>query len=229
MGAVADGTEYRACSEWREFLRDYDTDGAILSEIGNGIAGLQEEYSLVYGCYSREMADKVDEICTEFGLSRLKGFYLAEDYVDLCGRAGIGDVCSGMTGNVSWEFYNGYLYDDGTFHMEGRAEIREAVQGMQEPVSRVSDYQMIRTMKGSFNPLTLNVGVIEGYREWSYVTERGELVLLANSSDQALIIIERQNSLIVVNVLGDLLEDTFQISDKMLEEMAEAFDFSAIP
>ena len=31
--------EYSACSEWKAFLDGYDTDGAILSEIGNGFAG----------------------------------------------------------------------------------------------------------------------------------------------------------------------------------------------
>lgn len=36
-------------------------------------------------------------------------------------------------------------------------------------------------------------------------------------------------SFIVVNVLGDIAAETFDISDEALEEMADAFDFSAIP
>ena len=54
-------------------------------------------------------------------------------------------------------------------------------------------------------------------------------MLLANSSSKALIIAERDNSFIVVNVLGDLRSDTFEMSDEMLEELANLFDFSAIP
>ncbi len=93
----------------------------------------------------------------------------------------------------------------------------------------MTDYQLERTMKGSFNPFTLNVGKIEEYHEWEYSSESGQTVLLANSSWKALIIVERDNSFIVVNVLGDLLSDTFEISDEMLEELADLFDFSAIP
>lgn len=264
LGGVAESPEYRACSEWREFLKEYDSDGAILSQIGNEIAELEEEYRLVYGCYSQEMADKVNELCAKYCLFRLKGFYLAENYDDLCRRAGIGAVCSSTSGNVRWDFYNGYLYDDGTFCMEGRVEIAEpmfrtaesggstAAPGGMAAESEglaaapgdlaanagglipdfgpwVSDYQMIRTVKGAFNPVTLNVSDIEKYKEWNYVTKSGEILLLANSSEKALIIAERKGSFVVVNVLGDLTEDTFQVSDEMLEEMAEAFCFWAIP
>lgn len=76
---------------------------------------------------------------------------------------------------------------------------------------------------------TLNVGEIEGYREWEYLSENGQTVLLANSSLKALIIAEWDNSFIVVNVLGDLSPDTFEMSDEMLEELADLFDFTAIP
>lgn len=226
---MAESPEYRACSEWKKFLKEYDADGVILSEIGNETAELEEEYRLVHGCYSQEMADKVNELCANFCLFRLKGFYLVEDYADLCRRAEIGAVCGGVPGNIGWDFYYGYVYDDGTFLMEGRMEVRESAPWESESVSWVSDYQMIRTVKGSFNPVTLNVGEIDEYREWNYVTKSGEILLLANSSEKALIIADRKASFIVVNVLGDFSGNTFQVSGEMLEEMAEAFQFSEIP
>lgn len=222
LGGMTDSPEYEACSEWREFLNGYDTDGAILSKIGNGFAGLEEEYELVYGCYSQEMADKVDEICEKYGLDKLRGFYPAEDYSDLCSRAGIGDICGGISENVKWNFYGGYLYEDGTFHMEG-----SAIYNGQEICE--TDYQMMRTMKGSFNPVTLNVWAMEDYSERNYVTKNGVNVMLANSSKKALIIVEREKSHIVVNILGDFESETFGVSDEMLEALADAFDFSVVP
>lgn len=57
----------------------------------------------------------------------------------------------------------------------------------------------------------------------------GASVLLANSEAKALVIVERDGSYIVVNVLGDVASDTFEVSDEMLEELADAFDFAAIP
>ncbi len=67
------------------------------------------------------------------------------------------------------------------------------------------------------------------YGDVCFLTESGQTVLLANSGFKALIIAERDNSFIVVNVLGDLFSDTFEMSDEMLEELADLFDFSEIP
>lgn len=222
LGGIAGSPEYLACSEWRDFLEKYDTDGAILSEIGNDFAGLPEEYELVYNCYTREMADKVDELCEKFGLSRLKGFYLTGNYYDLCRRANVGNICKNADVKAKWDIYDSYLYEDGTFHMEGRV-------AWENSLPYVTDFQLVRTMKGSFNPITLNIGKIEEYSEWNYSTGNAQNILLANSSTKALIIAERENSFIVVNVLGDFSSDTFEVSDKMLEELAALFDFSVIP
>ncbi|MDE7252142.1 MAG: RNA polymerase sigma factor [Acetatifactor sp.] len=223
LGGIAGSSEYSACSEWREFLAGYDTDGAMLSKIGNGFAGFGE-YELVYHCYTQEMVDKVDEICEKYELSKLQDWAAVEDYVTLCRQTNIGDICAGVDENVIWDFGSAYMYDDGTFSMDGR------VSWNGSSIPCVTDYQFERTMKGSFNPVTLNVGEIGEYREWDYVTGSGQVVLLANSSSKALIIVEREHSLIIVNVLGDLLSgDTFEMSDEKLEELANLFDFAAIP
>ena len=222
LGGIAGSPEYSACSEWKAFLDGYDTDGAISSEIGNGFAGLGE-YELIYHCYTQDMADKLDEICEKFELSRLHELTIVEDYAVLCRQAGIGDICAGDDGTVKWDYGGGILYDDGTFHMDGKVAWKGS------SLLCVTDYQFERTMKGSFNPVTLNVGAVEEYHEWDYVAGSGQVVLLVNSSFKALIIAERDNSYIVVNVLGDLYADTFEMSDEMLEELADLFDFSAIP
>lgn len=222
LGGIAGSPEYSACSEWIAFLEEYDTDGAILSEIGNGFAGLGE-YELVYSCYTQDMVDKVDEICEKFELSKLQGLTIVDDYTALCRQTNIRDICTGADGNVKWNFSGACMYDDGTFSMDGRVAWKGS------SLLSVTDYQFERTMKGSFNPVTLNVGGIEEYHEWVYSTGSGQVVLLANSSSKAMIIVEREDSFIVVNVLGDLLSDTFEMSDEMLEELADLFDFSAIP
>ncbi len=222
LGGIAGSPEYNACNEWTAFLDGYDMDGAILSEIGNGFAGLGE-YEFIYNCYTQDMVDKVDEICEKFGLSRLQGLTIADDYDALCRQTAIGDICTGVDENVKWDFGGGYLYNDKTFGMDGRVAWKGS------SLLCVTDYQLERTMKDSFNPVTLNVGQIEEYHEWNYLTGNGQAVLLANSNSKALIIAEKDTSYIVVNVLGDLLADTFEISDEMLEELAELFDFSAIP
>lgn len=177
---------------------------------------------LTYNCYTQGMADKVDGVCEKLGLFRLRGFYPADDYDDLCRRAGIGDICRSTDKNVQWDFGGGYLHDDGTFHMDGKVEWKGSLQ-------YATDFRLVRTMKGAAHPAILNAGGREEYREWNYTTRSGQAVLQASSSTKAMILAERKNSFIAVNIPGDFASGTFGAGDGMLEEMADIFDFSAIP
>lgn len=100
LQGVADSPEAKACAEWTAFYESYDKDGAILSQIGNGPTGLDETYTEAYNCYTQEMADKVDEICEKYQLSKLKNIAIADTYEELCSQASIGDVCGGDSKNV---------------------------------------------------------------------------------------------------------------------------------
>lgn len=222
LGGIAESPEYQACSEWRLFQENYDADGTIRAEIGNGFAGLAEEYELVYGCYTQEMADEVDRLCEKYGLSRLTDFSMADDYDDLCRQAKVGNFCRSVEGNTGWFFYGGYVYADQTFYMEGKAAWKGSTL-------YTANYGLTRTMKSSFHPVTLNIGAIEDYHEWNYTTGNGQNVLLANSNSKALILAEREQSFLVVNVWDDFASDTIEISDEMLEGLADIFDFSEIP
>ena len=217
LSGFMDSPEYMACAEWREFLNGYDTDGAILSEIGNNLTGFEEEYE-AYVCYTQEMADKIEEICEKYQLSKLGRLKILENYDAICSEPGIGAIGGGMSETVGLNIGGGYMYSDGTFQVEGEAYFTE-------PSVCMTDYQLRRSMKGSFDTVVLNVGNVEDYTEWRYTTKNGEEVLLANGSTKALIIAENENAFIVVNVLGDIVSGTFEVSNEMLESMADAFLF----
>lgn len=218
---ILDSPEYQACAEWKRFREAYDTDGMILSEIGNDIVNLGEEYE-AYGCYSQEMADKVDELCEKYGLSKLNGFQFAETYSDLCSRAGIGDICANSSENVKQDVLGGYLYTDGTFHLEGSVSLAGSSL-------YTTDYQLMRAMKGSLNTIAFDFGEAADYSVREYTTAKGETVLLASGSTRALILAERDKSFVRVRVLGDITSDIFFVNDEMMETLADAFDFAAIP
>ena len=92
------------------------------------------------------------------------------------------------------------------------------------------DYQFSRAVKGSFGSTPLYLSGIEDYEQWSYTTENGVELLLANDhASKALIIADRERSFVTVNVLGDWSAGTFQMSDRDVEDFAEAFDFTAVP
>ena len=222
LAGVVGSPEHEADAEWREFLESYDQDESILATVGDDLTGFEEEYG-EYLCYSQEMADKIDEICEKYGLQKLKGFTLPENYEGLCSGAKVGDFLGDGAEEVKAEYTSGWFYADGTFDFDGSAII-----GGSSLVT--TDYQFSRAMKGTFQGTGLNVGNLEEYKEWNYTTKNGETVLLAtNGSTKALIIAEREKSFVTVNVLGDVLGGTFGIGEEELEKLAEAFDFSVIP
>lgn len=218
---VEGSPEHEADAEWQEFLESYDQDESILATVGNNSTGFEEEYG-EYLCYSREMADKIDEICEKYDLQKLTGFELPENYEGLCSGAGVGNFLGGSTEDAKAEYIAGWYYADGSFGFDGNAVISGSSLVM-------TDYQFSRAMKGTFQGTSLNIEDMEEYREWNYITKNGEPVLLAtNGSTKALIIAEREKSFVTVNVLGDILGGTFGIGEEELEILAEAFDFSVI-
>lgn len=222
LAGVEGSPEHEADVEWKEFLESYDQDESILATVGNSPTGFEEEYG-EYTCYSQEMADKIEEICEKYGLQKLTGFELAENYEGLCNGAGVGDFLGGKAGDANAEYISGWFFADGSFDFDGCAMISG-------PSFVTTDYQFSRAMKGTFQGTSLNVGNLEEYEEWNYTTKNGENVLLAtNGSTKALIIVEREKSFVTVNVLGDIRGETFGIGEEELEKLAEAFDFSVIP
>lgn len=219
MTGLAGSPENDACAEYQEFLRTYDEDEKIISSIGNGETEIGEEYE-AYSCYTQEMADKIDEICGKYGLIKKTGLQISEDYSELCESTGVGDFLGFPLEEVAMEYMESYYYADGSFQASASAMC----------AGSIADCQISRHVKGSFGETVLNVGNIEEYRQWTYQTKCGVTVLLANNGTmKALILADLEKSFITVNVLGNFRTGNFEVSDEMLEKMADSIDFSVIP
>lgn len=217
LQGMAGSPEHKAVAEWEEFLETYDADGRILAEVGNAPTGLEEEYG-EYLCYTQEMADKIEEICGKYQLKKLSGFAVADSYEDLCEKTGCGDIC-GESESTLLTYGSGYYYADGTLLMEGTGVVTGEDACM-------TDFQLSCDRKGTFNGTALNVGDLDDYKQWEYETKNGAKVLLANSDHKALILAETEKSFVVVNLLGNMQENSFDVSDKALEKLADALDLS---
>ncbi len=198
--------EYKAAAEWNTFTASYDTDGTKLAQVGNGPTGLDEIYS-PYLVYTQEMAEKLDEITQKFGLK------LHQQMIELPDSAALTEFTGGTFLGADNEMYYGYGYAEGSFQFDGEWH-----------GTKVSDYQVRRSMKGYFDDVTLNIGDASAYHEWTYKTKKGTEVLLALSGQKALILAERPESFVVVNVLTG--SDSLTCAD--MESMADSFDFNSI-
>lgn len=214
-----DSPEFQACTEWREFLDGYDTDGSILAEVENEpIAGYQYE---AYCCYSKEMEDKIDEICSKYGLSLLGGLQTVDSYSDLLNSVEVGEFCANSE-SVKHNPLCGYLYSNGTFMIEGNVTL--AGSSICE-----ADYQFMRAVKGAVDFPYLDFGDFSGYHIREYTTQKGETVFFVCAADEnPHIIAEREKSYVVIGAYGDL-SGISDVNDERLELLADAFDFAAIP
>jgi len=221
MQGLVGSPEYEACREWTEYVNGYDPDGSIIASIGNGPTGVSAAYD-AYLCYTQEMADELDRICERYGLTLLGSSAMESDVgtmLDQVSAEGLFDTAlEGVSNEASW----GYYYNEGTFFLEGLATFSG-----ERP--KHIDYQFSRAMKGSMSTLTLNIGKEEDYEQWVYTTKNGVPLLLAtDNTTKALVIADREESFVVINVLGDWMNGTFDLSHEDLEIFAETFDFTAI-
>lgn len=218
-----DSPEWQAAAEWQSFLQSYDTDGSILASVGNNRTGFEDKYN-AYLCYTQEMADEIDRICEKYSLKPLEGFKEPETEDEFFALAGTGVIYATSGNNFVNNVNRGFVYSDGSFRFDGDVAITDV--GMEKPVA----YQFIRNVKGSFSTALLNVGNIDDYTQWQYVTPNGVELLMCTSANKQLIIADLGKSYVVVNILQLPGNDFAQsLSREAMEAFADIFDFSVIP
>lgn len=201
-------------------------DGSIAAKIGNEPTEFREEYG-AYSCYTREMADKIDELCEKYQLKKREEPVIEDDYKKILSKYGIGDILKPSEDMVN--MMQGEVCDsDGNFNLGGEITFPE------NPGCSIV-YELNRSVKGFFDTTVLNVGNVDDYEQWEYETENGETVLLARNGDKALIIADKEKSFISVNMDGYFRKDAngigvpYEISREELEKIADSLDFSVIP
>jgi hypothetical protein len=218
-----DSNEYKASEEWNLFCENYDTDGSVLAEVGNGSNEYTEKYPM-YLVYSKEMTDKLEEILIKYGLTPHESMTVVETPEDLYAAAGTGTFLTASDGGQT-NTLGGYVYNDGSFHYDGAA-----VLGSGKDVP----YQFGNYVKGTFSATYLNVGDADRYQEWSYETKSGVPVYLALGANKSLVIADLAGSFVSINVLtgsepsseNSLGGDALTADD--LQTFADLFDFTLI-
>lgn len=228
LQGAADSPEFLAVCEWEDFLSGYDTDGSILASIGNKPTEFDEKYRF-YTCYTQEMADKIEEIREKYSLSLVTDMKVFDGDDGFFKAAGTGKVFTRAGEGYMNTVYSSYVYNDGSFHFEGEAQFTDDNASWPYPIS----YQVERSMKGTFLTTTLNIGDADDYEEWTYTTKNGVELTLAQSDWTELILVEREDSFVVVNLydvyVGDVVKGELHKSHEDLEAFADLFDFSVIP
>lgn len=215
-----------ATREWYDFEKTYDPQKQLM--VDDQPEGVDHSHYYAYGCYTTEMAEKVDEIAAKYGLKLLSPETVVQRYqMDIMFEAlGIKDVChSEKTAKVTSGA--GYFYPEGNFKYEFDLFLPMA-DGETSPM--ISAY-MLYAKKDYFDPDYQRIDA-ELFEEWTYTTSDGHEILVAMSSWGGYLFGETEDAYLTVSLqMAGFFkkQDTEGWNRRCMEQAAEAINFSLAP
>lgn len=211
LESLQSSANYKASMEIKDYVQSYNATGDVDET-------LSEAYR-AYGCRNTEMAQKVDEICTKYGLNKVgdgispdttEEMFTALNVRSMVKVSGNGDV---TTSNPSYSA-------DGNFEFWGAT----TVSGVDYPI----EYRVYRAMKQSLSTAYWEIENTSDYQWSNYVTTAGTDVLIAVGQNNSLVLTDTGDSVAVIVVMNATTGDT-QTGKAALEAFANTFDLSLAP
>ena len=211
LESLQSSANYKASMEIKDYVQSYNATGDVDET-------LSEAYR-AYGCRNTEMAQKVDEICTKYGLNKVgdgispdttEEMFTALNVRSMVKVSGNGDV---TTSNPSYSA-------DGNFEFWGAT----TVSGVDYPI----EYRVYRAMKQSLSTAYWEIENTSDYQWSNYVTTAGTDVLIAVGQNNSLVLTDTGDSVVVIVVMNATTGDT-QTGKATLEAFANTFDLSLAP
>lgn len=225
MQGYADSPNYLAAKEWVAFKKSYDPDLKIMQSLSNEERIMPEEY-WSYNCYTTEMTAKIDEICEKYGLIKQGAAAMMdfqEPFFDALQIEGV--VREDAKAEIV--IHPQYFYKTGTFMLS----CETLLLGENVPWNYNLQYQFYCVKKTDFDDVFLNVGDMESFEQWEYNTWNGIKALLAMSPEKALVIVDKEDAFITINVMNPWVENEAlgaRMSREAFEAFADTFDFSFV-
>ena len=211
LESLQSSANYKASMEIKDYVQSYNATGDVDET-------LSEAYR-AYGCRNTEMAQKVDEICTKYGLNKVgdgispdttEEMFTALDVRSMVRDSGNGDV---TTSNPSYSA-------DGNFEFWGAT----TVSGVDYPI----EYRVYRAMKQTLSTAYWEIENTSDYQWSNYVTTAGTDVLIAAGQNNSLVLTDTGDSVVVIVVMNATTGDT-QTGKATLEAFANTFDLCLAP
>ena len=199
--------EWQALAEWQEFLEQYDPNGIIYQNTDERLDSSFARYSC-YRVYSKEMADQMDLITEKYELKLHTTSFDLQEYPELV------ETFGNFLGNNGG--YYTYMYEDGTFEVEGTIQYADI---------GAWDYKLLRSVRGTFHDAMLDIGDISEYQETMYETDCGIPVTLALGRDRVLIFADLTDSFVTVTIPYGT---DAGIEQSHLQILADSIDFTVL-
>lgn len=228
LQGFAGSPEHLAGKEWLEFESSYDLDGQLLQKADQARNISPEVYDAVHA-YTPEMQAKVDEICEKHSL-KLPGRYTTiygpeENLFPVLGLPGIHREDTQIDNIFD---AGGYYYQNGNFQISGSLRLTNGTWNNE------FSYSYRYSRKGYLDTTAISVSDMDAFDQWEYVSADGTKLLLAISPEQCLVLADRSNAFISINIhypsIGEsTVFGTEPMPHEALEAFADAFDFGIQP
>ena len=211
LESLQSSANYKASMEIKDYVQSCNATGDVDET-------LSESYR-AYGCRNTEMAQKVDEICTKYGLNKVgdgispdttEEMFTALNVRSMVKASGNGDV---TTSNPSYSA-------DGNFEFWGATRV--------SGVDYAIEYRAYRAMKQTLSTAYWEIENTSDYQWSNYVTTAGTDVLIAVGQNNSLVLTDTGDSVVVIVVMNATTGDT-QTGKAALEAFANTFDLSLAP
>lgn len=226
------GANKDALAEWLAFTNAYDPESIIAGQADQAAkAGkpldIPENYHYVYGCYSQEMVDKLNEIVEKYDLKLLSNDIPCEHYESgvMLGALGL-DGLIAPDNAAEVEYYGGYFFPEGTFSIEFAASMDTNDWKLE---NNLVSYRY--SVKEFFDPVYGAIGEADDYAQWNYTRRDGQSVLLVLNERTARIYADLPDAFVSIYVEPVILVNGEKISmtASALEQVSELFVFSIEP
>lgn len=244
LGGVAGSPAYMAAKEWYDFKESYDPDHLIQVKLAqeDQLPEFPKEYDS-YNIYTQEMKDKLDEIVEKYDL-KLAGTYVeSRTFKQLCKAVGMETILAPGSDDFL-RVTNGTYYECG--NMDLMFDVSLQGEAGTEPVDTWGQLYYRRKDCFSEDMRAIGAGLLIGDadsgKEWNYTTKTGKNVLIVRSpSDwRAWLFCDGKETFISVMVEarfegysddsdGNMYVDSKEMTDRQLELLAEAIDFTVEP
>ncbi len=219
-----------ALAEWLEFTENSDKDHTVMRAADAALKSgnrwdIPWNYYITYGCYSKEMAAKLDEIVEKYDLKLLSAYetfmyYQSQAMLDCLG------VESLVYDDTGVEYWGGYLHPEGTFDMDMALNLDMGEWSLKE---NWASYRY--SVKDYFDAQTGGMKESQTYTQWDYTRKDGMTVLLILNENTARIYADLPEAFISVHVDPVMMVagEEVPMTQEALEQMAEFFDLSIRP
>lgn len=226
---------YLASMEWFDFKQSYDPDYRILETVKGNYPEFPAEYD-AYGLYSQEMKDALDAILQKHSLkpmgTRLE-FRTLRNMLSALDIEKFQTAENRVTTNVDM----GYCYENGNFGLTLNFTWPESAENELD-----ATWGNLRWNRNDcFSDDLFAIRETPDWREWNYRTVSGTdvMIIRADSDWRGWIICKRNDGILSLqvetrqdawnNVDGKTWADERFLTDKQMEQLADAIDFGIQP